>query len=767
VPSPAHHEMFRHRRPAPAARPRSSSADHAVINRHPGPDPQLPERSLRFRVLGRVGAWRGNTEITIGSDKQRTLLGLLLLGSGAPVPRRVIVDALWGSSAPASTVNLIHTYVSRLRRGIDSPGGERGQPGGRDRSSWLVRVGSAYAIRPQDCDLDLLHFRSLLERAERVIAPPERLSLQVQALALWREPGSSGHDHPLAGHPWLRTVEQARVDTVLAAAEASVELGLGRDVVPHLRDVAAAEPLNEAVHAALMVCLAASGSPGQALREYATVRRRLVDDLGIEPGPLLRAAHAGVLVPGGPTAARLGITAGNTADEATGAETVGAEGGAAEASQGARAGPAASRAGADWPCGCPAGPRPALLPADLPDFTGRRHLVSALRTRLTDRDRRLLPVVLLTGESGVGKSALAVHLAHELAPYFPDGQLYAEMTGADGKPIGTGRVLAGLLRALGVDAGAVPADLAEAAGLYRSLLAGRRVLVVLDDLLDQGQLTPLLPGGPSCAVLGSSRAGSTDFPGHQVVEVDPLSGSEGLALMAAIIGDDRVAQDPAAAAELVRLCDSMPLALRVAAARLAGRRQWSLERMARRLAVPERRLDELSVAGYEVRAGLAQEYEALDLAGRRAFRRLGRLDAPSVATWMAAAGLELSVEATEELLAQLTDRRLARFAGVDAAGQSRYQIRGLAKVFARERAALEDGEPGARTSLARTLAALAGKAQDVLQGRAALDPLLWLLSEQACILASARQARDLPDDELAMRLHGFWTGPPVPAPPTG
>jgi DNA-binding SARP family transcriptional activator len=734
--------------------------------------------ALRFRLLGPLTGWRGPVEVRISSSKQRALLGLLLLGAGSPVPRRMIVEVLWGGEAPASTVNLVHTYVGRLRRTLDPGHVNRGH------DSWLTRLGSAYAIRPEDCDLDLLRFRALVGAAGRAPAGEERLTLLLRALDLWHQPRLADLDDLLGGHPWVDRLEQEWITTVLAAAELAEPLQQAAKVLPYLRAAAVAEPLNEAVHARLVLALAAAGAKSSALGEYDRIRRRLADELGVDPGPQLSAAHLrvlrhrpaepelgpseplGPLGPIGPLGPLGPIRPLGPAGPLGPLEPLGPLGPSPGPVPAGSGGAGRGRA------------TPALLPADLPDFTGREELVDTVRASLTGREgHRLPPVVVLTGDGGVGKSALAVHVAHHLVPDFPDGQLYAEMTGADHRPIDPSTILIRMLRALGLGESEIPHDRHERAGLYRSILAGRRLLIVLDDLRDQDQLQPLLPGGPSCAVIGTTRAGRGHFPSREIVEVDRLDPADGLRLLGAVIGAERVAAEPGAAAEIVRLCDAMPLAIRVAAARLAGRRHWPLARMAGRLADPGRRLDELGLAGLDVRGGFARDYADLDGRARTAFRRLGLLQTPSFAVWLAAACCGLPPEETEDLVDQLTDRRLVRFAGTDPAGQNRYRIPPLATLFARERALQEDGAEAVRATVARAFDTLEARFRQALRvaraevaaagpgtGPAGAGPGAagsWLRVEQPTIRAAAEQCRAQGDPDRAGVLDSLSRADPV------
>jgi tetratricopeptide (TPR) repeat protein/transcriptional regulator with XRE-family HTH domain len=414
---------------------------------------------------------------------------------------------------------------------------------------------------------------------------------------------------------------------------------------------------------------------------------------------------------------------------------------------------------------------PFQLPPDIADFTGRAEVVARLGALLGlggDAKRRsAVTVVAVVGGGGVGKTTLAVHVGHRVRPRFPDGQLYVDLRGAQASPAAPEEVLGRFLRALGVDATAVPEGSDERAELYRSLLAGRRVLVLLDNAASEAQVIPLLPGSPTCGVLVTSRAPLTGLGGARRLELGVLQAKQALALLGRIIGPGRLAAEPEAAAELARLCGYLPLALRVAGARLAARPHWRLAQLVERLADERQRLDELAHGHLAVRASLALSFQALEPAARVLFGRLGLLQAPDVAGWVAAALLDTSVERAAELAERLVDARLLEVAGRDATGQVRYRFHDLVRVYARERT--EAAEPATERSAALTRAFgawldLAERADarlgnpflepvygpaprwpvnQALARRLLADPLVWLEAERAGLVAAVTQAARL------------------------
>jgi tetratricopeptide (TPR) repeat protein len=423
----------------------------------------------------------------------------------------------------------------------------------------------------------------------------------------------------------------------------------------------------------------------------------------------------------------------------------------------------------------PAPAPPHQLPPDVADFVGRAELVAQLRGWLArgpdgvaaSANGTAVAVYAVSGTAGVGKSALAVHVAHQLAAVFPDGQLYASLRGAGVAgtvPPEPAQVLGWFLHAVGVDGGAVPADTEERAALYRSRLAGRRVLVVLDDAAGEAQVRPLLPGSPSCAVLVTSRARLTALEGARLVDLDVLDADQAVVLLGRIAGPERAAAEPVAATAIVAACGRLPLAVRIAGARLAARPHWRLGRMAGLLADERGRLDELAHGDLEVRASLSLSYQALGQRQRCLFRRLGLLDAPDVAGWVAGALLDCPVAEAEALLEDLVEAQLVDVATWDASRRARYRLHDLVRLFARERVRAEEPVGQRQAALQRAFEgwlALAEQAdrrlpvgslvgdgtatagwrpEQVVADELLGDPLGWMEAEQAALLSAIGQA---------------------------
>src|SRR5215468_7770882 len=345
------------------------------------------------------------------------------------------------------------------------------------------------------------------------------------------------------------------------------------------------------------------------------------------------------------------------------------------------------------------------LPPDIEDFTGREDALERLRVRMAGRPNGSTAVVITgaVGTAGVGKTTLAVHVAHQLRPKFPDGQLYVNLRGAEAQALAPAEVLGRFLRALGVEGQCLPQDVDSRAGLYRSLLADRRMLVVLDNASDEAQVRPLLPAGAGNAVLVTSRVRLAGLTPAEVIDLGVLPPEQAVELLGKIVGADRVAAESGAASQLAALCGYLPLALRIVGARLAAKPHWRVQRLADRLGAHHRRLDELAVGDLEVRASFTLSYQAVGEVERRAFRLLGLLEVPDFAPWMLTALLNVPASDAEEIAERLADAQLLDTVGEDAAGQIRYRCHDLLRLFARERLATDETPDTRRAALERTL----------------------------------------------------------------
>jgi tetratricopeptide (TPR) repeat protein len=423
-------------------------------------------------------------------------------------------------------------------------------------------------------------------------------------------------------------------------------------------------------------------------------------------------------------------------------------------------------------------PVPSQLPPGVWELTGRTEEIASLRAPLLAAGAADGPVVCaVSGKAGSGKTTLAVRVGHELIPSFPDGQLYVNLHGMDaGSVLPAREALAGFLRAFGVDDARLPDTVAERSALYRSLLAGRRVLVVLDDAASERQVRPLLPSQPGCGAIVTSRAPLSGLETARQLRLDVLQPDDAVQLLGRVAGHDRVAAEPEAADEIVRLCGYLPLGVLIAGARLAARRGWPLRVLAARLGDERRRLDELVSGDLEVRASIELSYRALDERERRGVRLLGLLGLPDFAPWLLAPVLDGSVAEGERMIDRLADAQLLDFAGVDATGQVRYRLHDLVRLFARERAEAEDAagerteavrqvlgqllalvdtasarEPTGIISLRTTLAG-AGRVDRQLAEVLLRSSQAWFNAERATLVAAVERAGDLGLDDLACDL---------------
>ncbi|MFG2290174.1 BTAD domain-containing putative transcriptional regulator [Streptomyces sp. NPDC048595] len=646
---------------------------------------------LRFQVLGPVRAWRGDRPLDLGPPQQRAMLAVLLMHAGRPVSVAQLVDALWGERPPPRAVGTLRTYASRLR-GLLEP--ER-KP--RQQARLLVSCGSGYALRVPAAALDAAGFEERLVTARRLREEGDTAGAYEQlrsALALPEGVALAGLPGPYAQRQRERLTElcvTAREDLYDCALKSGGPTASISDSVVGLRAFAAEHPLRERAQALLMLALHRAGRQAEALEVYAATRRTLDAELGTEPGRQLRTLYRelrnGSGVPGTAPGPRPGPGhAGDRIrpDRAPERDRVG------EDRDGRPPRPAR-----DTPrIGAPP-PVPAQLPRDLADFVGRTKTVAQLASALRGAAGGRAPVVAtLNGLGGVGKTVLAVHVAQSVRAHFPDGQLYVDLQGNGPTPADSGAVLARFLRALGVAASAVPDGVEQKAALYRSLIADRGILVLLDNARDSAQVRPLLPGAPGCAVLVTTRGRTLAVPGAHRVDVEMMAEDDALGLLGAIVGAERMAAEPDAARELVAACGGLPLAVRIAAARLASRPGRAMADLVARL-TEERRLDELRVGDLGVEAAFRADYEALGPDLAHAFRALARCGLPTFCRGTAAAVLDTTEDEAEEAVEALVDAGL-----VELCGDDHYRYHDLVALFARRLGERRDA-PGEREAAQR------------------------------------------------------------------
>ena len=637
---------------------------------------------------------------------QRVVLGLLAVSAGSPVWFDAIADLLWGESPPASAVGIVQTYVSRLRLVLGA--------------GVLLREAAGYRLQVTEDELDLLAFRKAVRDARSAAEPEAACASYARAFALWRGEPLPDVD-VLRDHPAVIALADEFADVVLEYADVAARCGMDEQVLPHLRALVTRRELDEPTWARLMIALAGTGRQAEALAVFKDVRHRLDEELGIPPGPGLREAHARVLRQG---AASAMIAAG------------------------------------DWP--------PLFqMPAAPADFTGRETEVARLSAALLPGDVGV-PIALVSGQPGVGKTSLALNAAHRLRARFPEGQLWVDLGGTSPRPRDPAEVLGEFLRGLGMLGSAIPESLSERTVCYRSRMAGRRILVVADDAASVAQIRPLLPGTAGCALLVTSRLLLEDMDGAELIPLDVMSGPDAAALLTRLVGEDRMAAERDAAASLIQFCGALPLALRITGAKLAARPLWSLSLMARKM----NGLSQLESGDLSVRASIDSSYVSLSERASLAFRLLALAGPADFAEWVVDA--LLGEPDASDVLAELTSRSLVTPLGADPTGEARYRLHDLLRDYAAERLT-DDPVPGrvqdrllsAWLQLAMQADAKlpaepysppppAGPLPQIVPGhiaeRLTADPVAWFATERLNLLGAVERACQAGLLDLGQRL---------------
>jgi DNA-binding SARP family transcriptional activator/tetratricopeptide (TPR) repeat protein len=690
---------------------------------------------MRLKLLGPLDLVAGDRMIDVGGPRQRVILSMLGLNANRVTPVEDLIDAVWDDGPPLTARGQIQTCISTLRKLFTDAG----------HHEIIKTYPAGYLLDTSVASLDIEEFTGLITVAhdlaenDRVAAAAATLR---SALGLWRGPALAGVDSRLVRRQ-AELLEHSRMHAVEERVRLDLTLGWHNEIIGELTALVDQNPLREELYGYLMLALYRSGRQAEALEVYRRAHVTLADELAIEPGrdlrdlerailnrdPVLdlRDRHVPPVVSGGSAVARQPMV-------------------------------------------------PQLLPASLADFTGRADVVAEI-CRLSGAPGAGtpygMPIVAISGRGGVGKSSVAVRAAHELADQFHDGTLYAHLPGADGGDDDTDMLLARFLRALGVSGTLLPGDPVERTDLYRTMLANKRVLVVLDDVTREEQVLPLLPGSPSCTVIVTSRTRLGGLAGATHIEVDVLDVETSVRLLANIIGADRVRAERDATVELVWLCGGLPLALRIAGARLASRPHWHVEGLVRRLAVEARRLDEFTHRGLELRSNIGLTYRALPKRAQHLFRLLALVRAPGFPCWTAAALLDTDLLDAQDLLESLVDARMldvVTYPGTPAWDR----FHDLIQVYARERLAEVDQaeQDAALQRLFGAWLALAEEAHrkeyggdyTVLRGQAPRwrpprddavpfdDPVEWWDSQRSALVAAVRQAAAAGLDEVCWDL---------------
>ncbi|MFF4977036.1 BTAD domain-containing putative transcriptional regulator [Streptomyces sp. NPDC001083] len=618
--------------------------------------------TVEFGVLGSVEAEVDGRSAKLGHARQRGVLAVLVVDLNRTVTTDQLVDRVWGDRPPRQAVSTLRGYLSRLRQALAGT-----------REAAIARQPGGYALTTADTvSVDLHGFRHLLTRARATDDDIRAAALFEQALRLWRAEPFATLDTP-----WFNalrdTLVQERHAADLDLVDRRLRLGQHATLPAELSARAEAHPLDERLAGQLMLALHRCGRSAEALDHYHRTRGRLVRELGIDPGKALRDIQSAILRPATvPTSA---------------------------------------------PPPRPSAPPPApvaQLPLSVAPFTGRTSELARLDDLLpaadTDTDaatdpQRTVVVSVISGTAGVGKTALAVHWAHRVRHAFPDGQLYVNLRGFDpgGLAVDPADAIRGFLNALGVPPDRVPSGLPAQAGLYRGLLADRRMLVLLDNARDAEQVRPLLPGAPGCVALVTSRhhlAGLAATEGARLLAVDLLAPDQARTLLAARLGLRRTAAEPGAVDEIVTRCAGLPLALAIAAARAAAQPHLPLTALADELRRAEGRLDALDGGdpASRVRAVLSTSYQALSPDAARLFRLLGLHPGPDIALPAAASLAGLSRSRTGALLTELTRGSL-----LTQHVPGRYACHDLLRVHATELVTAHDSDDARRSAVHRTL----------------------------------------------------------------
>jgi DNA-binding SARP family transcriptional activator/tetratricopeptide (TPR) repeat protein len=590
----------------------------------------MSERSaVQFRVLGPVELHTAAGPVEVGPPRQRSVLAALVVDAGWPVTADTLVDRVWGQAAPDGVRRALHVYIARLRRLIGAATTAEGAPR-------LVRRSGGYLLDTDPGRVDLHSFRSLVEQArDPECDDPRRAHLLRGALALWRGTPLTG----LSGD-WAERVragwQQQRLEATVSWAQTELRLGNPGAVTGPLIDLAADHPLVEPLTAVLMRALYATGRSAEALNHYTKTRHRLAEELGVDAGSELQRLQQAILR-GEPDPWPIAQPAADSGPSAS-----------------------APRVGASDTV-------PAQLPLDVYGFTGRSGELGQLDAVLAAAGLQptAAVVAVLSGMAGVGKTALAVHWAHQVAHRFPDGQLYVNLRGfdADASVVSPAQAVRGFLDAFAVPPQRIPATVEAQVGLYRSMLAGRRVLVVLDNARDADHVRPLLPGAPGCLAVVTSRsqlAGLVAGQGAHPLSLGLLSAAESRDLLARRAGLARMGGEESATDQIIVHCAQLPLALAIVAARLANDPALSLAALAQQLAVTRGGLDAFDGddAATDVRKVFSWSYRSLSPGAARLFRLLGLHPGPDISPAAAASLAATPLEQTHAHLAELARANL-------------------------------------------------------------------------------------------------------------
>jgi DNA-binding SARP family transcriptional activator/tetratricopeptide (TPR) repeat protein len=692
---------------------------------------------VRFGILGPLEVVAGSYRLELGGTRQQIVVATLLLSANRVVTMDRLLEAIYGENLPPTARSQAQISISSLRRMFAS----------RSSGEIISTREHGYVIHVDSGRLDSEQFQQLVATARGVLdagKPDQAVASYRDALRLWRGPALDGIDSQLVRVAASRLDEQ-RIATNEDRIELELDLGRHHELVGELTELVQVFPLRERLHGLLMLALYRCDRTAESLQVYRRCRRTMIGELGIEPGARLQQLEHAVLVADPalqPPAARVAI------------QQVKRQ-------------------------------VPNLLPTDIADFTGRAEEITQIHQHLVDaagEDVRPTPVVVIVGKGGVGKTSVAIHASHVVAGQFPDGLLFADLHGGTSHRVGPAQVLGRFLRALGVPAGQVPEGLDERAEVYRNLVADRKVLVVLDDAVSESQVSPLVPSSGAAGVMVTSRRRLTGLAGAIHIKLDVLGAEKSLDLLARIAGDARVQAEHEAATAVAEHCGRLPLALRIAGARLSARPHWSIQQLVDRLEDETRRLDELRHGDMGIRPSILLTYQSVTEEARQLLRRLALVDVPVFSGWISAAVLDQPVARAEDVLDDLVSAQLIESTGNGSGLQSQYRFHDLIRIFARERLAAEESAAARKEALARALGALLYLAEKAhyryfggdyvrircdasrwelpqpLVDQLVSDPLSWYDRERAALVAGVRQAAQAGLVELSWGL-AFSTVP--------
>ncbi|MFC0529783.1 AfsR/SARP family transcriptional regulator [Phytohabitans kaempferiae] len=617
---------------------------------------------VEIRVLGPVEVWRDDRQVPLARKQQRLIVGILALQLNRVVSTEALVEHLWGARPPERARAVLQSRISELRSKL----------GAREESSGEVALrgrGDGYLLTAPAARVDAELFRQIVADGARRPDQAVRQSLR-RALSLWRGAVLGNELETPTALSLIHRLEAERLAAYEALFDVELRLGLHRRIADDVLHLAARHPTRERLVEQAMTALRSVGRSSDALELYERCRRTLADALGTRPASALRELHLLIL---------------RDEREVSGPLT------------------------AIEPNALPVAPAPQYVPQNLPpdiaDFTGRETAMAALADWLLGGRGNAAPVVVVTGPAGVGKTALSVHAAHAFSHEFPDGQLFVNLHGFDTEqPVEPMDVLGRFLRLLGITGSAVPTTLEERVDLYRSLLWRRRVVIVLDNAAGGEQVMPLIPAGPGCAVIVTGRHPIGAVIGAGIIRLNVMEAAEAAQLLRATAGAARLSGEAGSAAELVRRCGGLPLAIRIAAALLAAKPHWTVAKLVDRLDDEQTRLDRFAYGNLDVRASIGLSYRGLSRNAQRLINHFGDLDVPDIPVWLGAALLDTDLDTAEEAFEELVDAQLLDHA-TDGITGPRFAMHNLVRLVAREHCHAIEAPHARREARARARAA--------------------------------------------------------------